>query len=56
MEDHRERFHYELALALHSTSKAQMLIDMPASELPYWAALFTLKNEEEQAAIDAARG
>jgi hypothetical protein len=54
MEDQRERFFYELALLLHST-KAEMLHRMPASELPYWAALFEIQAQEHKDAIEAAR-
>jgi hypothetical protein len=54
MEGGHERFHYELALLLHCT-KAEMLHRIPASELPYWAALFEIHAQEERDALDEAR-
>jgi len=52
MEDRRERFHYELAMIFHCP-KAEMLERIPASELPYWAALFDLHIEEYNARVAA---
>jgi hypothetical protein len=56
MEDTQERWHYEIAALLHSKSKAQMLIDMPASELPFWEALINIHIEEENARFANANG
>lgn len=46
MTDPVERFHYELTLLLGYGSKAALLDGIPASELPFWAALIDIKNDE----------